>query len=362
MNFCSRSSSSPALRRFSQWLVPAVLLLMLSACAWRFGSPAVSLRAQQPQTWQGEVSCPGCSERWLTITLFPDGLFRLRETYVGAKGAGEELFHDVGRWSAMLGNGSRITLKGASLRHLHLQPTGDLVLLDANGQDIVSIRDYHLKRLHKPDLIAGPMRLLALYTADDAGAVLTECLTAQVIGIADSPAAAEMRRLVAGIAPERRARGPVLAAITARWEAPAGKRLLIEQFERFWPNETCAQGPSAAAQPLLETVWQLVSVNAVPAREAVLGQAAHIRLRKGGRLTGSTGCNRIQGSWQLGADKLALGRISSTRANCREAMAQQEQSLLEALRNSRQYRQVGHQLELLQDDKVVARFVATEML
>ena len=173
MNFCSRSSSSPALRRFSQWLIPAVLLLMLSACAWRFGSPAVSLRAQQPQTWQGEVSCPGCSERWLTVTLFPDGLFRLRETYVGAvgaKGAGEERFHDVGRWSATLGNGSRITLRGASLRHLHLQPTGDLTLLDANGQDIMSIRDYHLKRLHKPDLIADPMRLLALYTADDAGA------------------------------------------------------------------------------------------------------------------------------------------------------------------------------------------------
>lgn len=362
MNFCSRSSSRPVGLRFSQRLVSIVLLLMLSACAWRFGGQAVSLRTQQPQTWQGEVSCPGCSERWLTITLFPDGLFRLRETYVAAKGAGEERFHDVGRWSVMLGDGRHVILKGASTRHLRLQATGELALLDANGQDIVSIRDYRLKRLHKPDLIADPMRLLALYTADDAGAVLTECLTAQVVGIADSPAAADMARLVAGIAPERRARGPVLAAITARWENPAGKRLVIEQFERFWPNETCAQGPIAPAQPLLETVWQLVSVNAVPVQEAVLGQAAHIRLRKGGRLTGSTGCNRVQGSWQVSADKLGLSRIASSRAYCREAMAQQEQALLDALRNARQYRQVGHQLELLQGDQVVARFVATEML
>lgn len=362
MNLHSRSSFRPVLRRCSQRLVPIVLLLMLSACAWRFGAPSVNLRAQQPQTWQGEVSCPGCSERWLTITLFPDGLFRLRETYVAGKSAGEERFHDVGRWSVLLGDGSRVTLKGASTRHLRLLPTGDLALLDAKGQDIVSIRDYRLKRVHKPDLIDDPMRLLALYTADEAAVMLTECLTAQVVGIADSPAAAAMKREMANISPERRAKGPVLAAITARWETPAGKRLLIEQFERFWPNETCAQGPIAPAQPLLETVWQLVSVNAVPVQEAVLGQAAHIRLRKGGRLTGSTGCNRVQGSWQVSADKLGLSRLVSSRAYCREAMAQQEQALLGALRNARQYRLVGHQLELLQGDQVVARFVATEML
>lgn len=362
MNFCSRSSSNSVWFRFSQWLAPVVLLLMLSACSWRFGPPAVSLRTQQPQTWQGEVSCPGCSERWLTITLFPDGLFRLRETYAGAKGASEERFHDVGRWSVMLGDGRRLILKGASTRNLRLHPTGDLALLDANGQDIVSIRDYRLKRLHKPDLITDPMRLLALYSADDTGAMFTECLTAQVVGIADSVAASDMRRMVASIAPERRARGPVLAAITARWEGPSGKRLLIEKFERFWPDETCAQGPIAPAQPLLDTIWQLANVNAVPVQEAVLGQAAHIRFRKGGRLTGSTGCNRIQGGWQISTDKLSLSRIAGTRAYCREAMAQQEQALLEALRNARQYRQVGHQLELLQGDQVVARFVATEMM
>ena len=158
------------------------------------------------------------------------------------------------------------------------------------------------------------------------------------------------------------------AALTARWadvsdkSESSGRRLFIEKFEHFWPDENCAQGPIAPVQPLAETVWQLSSVNAMPVQEAVLGQAAHIRLRKGGRLTGSTGCNRVQGSWQVNADKLSLIRISNTRASCREAMAQQEQTFLDALRNARQYRQVGHQLELLQGDQVLARFVATEML
>mgnify|MGYP000110692995 CR=1 FL=1 len=367
MNLRLLLPSVSSLHRPGLWAV-LLVLMTLSACAWHPGSSRASLRAQQPQTWQGEVSCPGCSERWLTVTLFPDGLFRLREAYVAAKGANEERFYDTGRWSAMLGDSQRVILKGASERQMRLLPRGDLALLDAAGRDIVSIREYQLKRLPKPDLIADPMRLLALYAASDNGAVLTECLTAQVVSIADSPAAAEMRQVVATIAAERRARGPVLAALTARWSdasgksESAGRRLVIEKFDRFWPDENCAQGPIAPVQPLLETVWQLSSVNAVPVQEAVLGQAAHIRLRKGGRLTGSTGCNRVQGSWQVNADKLSLIRISNTRASCREAMAQQEQTFLDALRNARQYRQVGHQLELLQGDQVLARFVATEML
>lgn len=367
MNFCLPLSSLLSPRRLVLWAAMLVVL-MLSACTWFGRSADAGLRAQQAQTWQGEVSCPGCSERWLTLTLFPDGLFRLRERYVASKDATEERFYDVGRWSALLGDSQRVILKGASQRQVRLLPQGDLILLDSDGRDIVSIRDYHLKRLARPDLMTDPMRLLALYAVNGAGAVLTECLTAQVVGVADSPAAAEMRQRVAGISAERRARGPILAAVTARWSdadqksESAGRRLFIEKFERFWPDESCAQGPIAPAQPLLETVWQLVSVNAVAVQETVLGRPAHIRLRKGGRLTGSTGCNRLQGGWQVAADTLSLTRIASSRALCRDAMAQQEQALIDALRNASQYRQVGHQLELLRGDQVLARFVAMEML
>lgn len=344
------------------------VLTLLAGCAWRATVSPVSLRTLQPQSWQGEVSCPGCSERWLTLTLFPDGLFRLREAYGAAKGGSEERFHDTGRWSAALADSRRILLKGASTRQVRLLPSGDLALLDAEGRDIVSIRDYVLKRLPRPDLVSEPMRLLALYAGSESQAMLTECLTAQVVSIADSPAAADMHRQAALLPAERRARGPVLAAFTARWSdasepaSGAGRRLVIERFDGFWPAESCTQGPIAPQQPLQETVWQLVSVNAVPAQEAVLGQPAHIRLRKGGRLTGSTGCNRVQGGWQANADKLGLSRLVSTRASCRDAMSQQEQAFLDALRNTRQYRQVGNQLELLQGDQVLARLVATEML
>lgn len=344
------------------------LLLLLAACSGHSGKGSGGFRAPQAQSWQGEVSCPGCSERWLTVTLFPDGLFRLRETYAGAKGGSEERFHDTGRWSAPLGDSQRVILKGASLRQVRLLPGGDLALLDASGRDIVSIRDYRLKRLPKPDPIADPMRLLALYAGDGTGAVLTECLTAQVLSIAASPAATEMQEAAGRLSAERRARGPVLVAFAARWSdasgatASAGRQLVIEKFDRFWPDENCAQGPIAPLQPMQETVWQLTSINGMPAQEAVLGQPAHIRLRKGGRLTGSTGCNRVQGHWQVNADKLGLSRLVSTRASCRDAMSQQEQAFMEALRNARQYRQVGNQLELLQGDQLLARLVATEML
>lgn len=359
------------LRPLSLWAALACVLVAVSGCAWQATKDNQRLRSTQTQTWQGEVSCPGCSERWLTVTLFPDGLFRVRETYVAGKGASEERFHDVGRWSALFGDPKRLLLKGASQRHFRLLPNGDLSLLDERGNDIVSIREYVLKRHAKPDLIAEPMRLLALYSANnDTGmAAVTECLTAQVVEVLDSPAAKLMHQHALSLAPERQARGPVLAAITASWQesgaaqSAAGKRVLnITAFEQFWPNETCAQGPIAPAHPVQETVWRLSSVKGVAVQEAVLGQAAHIRLRKGGRLTGTTGCNRLQGQWQLGEGKINLSRISSTRAMCRDAMAQQERALIEVLREAKQYRQVGHQLELIQGDQVLARFVAMEMM
>lgn len=346
--------------------------LLLAGCAWHGGGDKQRLRSAQVQTWHGEVSCPGCSERWLTLTLFPDGLFRLRETYVAGKGGSNERFHDVGRWSAPFGDPTRLILQGASPRQFRLTVAGDLSLLDANGQDIVSIRDYVLKRQFKPDHINEPMRLLALYAgASSAGqpAAVTECLTAQVVEIMETPAAALMQQAVQSIAPERRARGPVLASMTASWQdvavgksASSKPMLKITAFERFWPNETCAQGPMAPAHPMQETIWRLTSLKGVAVQEAVLGQAAHIRLRAGGRLTGTTGCNRLQGNWQLAEDGIALSRLSSTRAMCRDAMAQQERALMEVLKNAKHYRQVGHQLELLQGEQVLARFVATEMM
>jgi len=358
----------PSLR---YWAVLAWLVLGISGCALQSGGGGKNLRSEHVQTWVGEVSCPGCSERWLAVTLFPDGLFRLRESYVASKGGAEERFYDVGRWSATLGDARRLLLKGASQRQFRLLPQGDLVMLDEQGNDIVSIREYVLKRQPKPDLISDEMRLLALYSEpanSGAQAMITECLSAQVLPLADSPAAAKMLQHIQTVPADRRARGPVLAALTAQWQEPTVKSssvkraLNITAFERFWPNETCAQGPIAPAHPLQETVWRLSSIKGVAAQEAVLGQAAHIRLRKGGRLTGTTGCNRLQGTWQLSDNKLSLSRMSSTRAYCRDAMAQQERALMEVLRESKQYRQVGHQLELLQGDQVLARFVATEMM
>ena len=82
------ASFSPPKRLLSlrYWAVLVWLILGISGCASPTGGGGKNLRSEHVQTWVGEVSCPGCSERWLALTLFPDGLFRLRESYVAGKG------------------------------------------------------------------------------------------------------------------------------------------------------------------------------------------------------------------------------------------------------------------------------------
>ena len=77
----------------------------------------------------------------------------------------------------------------------------------------------------------------------------------------------------------------------------------------------------------------------------------------GGRLSGSGGCNRITGSYQLDGDRLTFGPIASTRMACPEAM-DQEQAFLKALAAVRSYRIPGGTLELLDGSNVVARLRA----
>lgn len=76
-----------------------------------------------------------------------------------------------------------------------------------------------------------------------------------------------------------------------------------------------------------------------------------------GSLSGSGGCNRLQGSYRLAGDgQLSLGRVASTMRACVGGMAQ-EQQLLQALARVARYALSGQELRLLDaDGKLVARF------
>ena len=76
-------------------------------------------------------------------------------------------------------------------------------------------------------------------------------------------------------------------------------------------------------------------------------------------LSGSTGCNRFFGGFELVDGGLLLTPGGMTMMACPEDVMRQEQALLEALKAATGYRITGERLELLEGDgQVLARFVS----
>lgn len=124
----------------------------------------------------------------------------------------------------------------------------------------------------------------------------------------------------------------------------------------------CAPANAGADAPLGNTYWKLTHLGdmstqtAARQREAHLIFAAHQQ-----RVSGSGGCNRIMGGFELDGDKLHLSRIVATRMACLDGM-EQEQRFLKSLGDVEHYRIDGSQLELFdRSGEVVARFTAVAL-
>lgn len=114
----------------------------------------------------------------------------------------------------------------------------------------------------------------------------------------------------------------------------------------------------ASATPLEETRWILVEVDGkavtIPAGE----NEAYLRLAPADhKVEGYTGCNRMMGGYVLDGHALEFPGLASTRRYC-EPTAALEQGFVAALAATTAYRISGAVLELLADDKPLAKLEA----
>lgn len=119
---------------------------------------------------------------------------------------------------------------------------------------------------------------------------------------------------------------------------------------------------SRSTSPLRNTYWKLTHLGDAPARTAERQREAHlIFAAHERRVSGSGGCNRITGGFDLDGDRLRLSRMAGTMMACLEGM-EQERLFLQSLGAVHRYRISGDQLELLDaSGAVVARFVAVAL-
>ena len=132
--------------------------------------------------------------------------------------------------------------------------------------------------------------------------------------------------------------------------------LLPERFIGIQPSKTCM---TPVAKPgLLGTDWKLTYLGEMPAEHFRDQRQAHILLQADNRVTGSDGCNLLNGGFTLEGDRLAFSRIATTMMACAHG-AEQEQRFQRALANTARYRLVNEYLELMDGaGTLLARFEA----
>lgn len=113
---------------------------------------------------------------------------------------------------------------------------------------------------------------------------------------------------------------------------------------------------------LVNTYWKLLEVDGQPAVVADNRREAHLILQLDDhRLVGSTGCNRLVGSYQLDGEQLTFSPAGTTMMMCPEELMRQERLVTAALTATRSWRITGQVLELLDGAQVLARLEARHL-
>ncbi|MGH7893459.1 MAG: YbaY family lipoprotein [Candidatus Binatia bacterium] len=132
---------------------------------------------------------------------------------------------------------------------------------------------------------------------------------------------------------------------------PAGRN------ERLVPQEAAGHGAPKAGAALEGTYWKLILVGGEPAVILPEAHEAHLTLEaEGKKLGGSSGCNRLLGTYELDGEHLRFAQVGSTRMACAEPLMKQEHAFVQALEGTTTYRATSETLELRDGERVLARF------
>lgn len=123
-----------------------------------------------------------------------------------------------------------------------------------------------------------------------------------------------------------------------------------------------AAGEVSVDSPLQGTYWKLVRLQGQPVSVADNQREPYLVFDDNRqRVTGSGGCNRLSGGFELAGDTLRLGQLGGGMMVCPQGMAQ-EQRFLQTLARVQRYRVSGSRLDMLDaTGAVVARFEAVAL-
>lgn len=212
------------------------------------GAPQASAPAPLvlPATFTGVLPCASCSGIRTTVSLFPDGTFRLRSVHEG-RPEGPMTSAAFGTFRAMDG-ARRLVLDGGpdGVRQFGRLGADTLRLLDNTGAEIVSPLPYTLGRVAVVDTIRDAMRLRGTVIETAEAVRFTECGSGLSFLLTTRGAFEALGREVRKA--QRVPRQPTSAVVRGRLiprpaEVPGrGELLEVDTVERVWPGGSCGAG------------------------------------------------------------------------------------------------------------------------
>jgi copper homeostasis protein (lipoprotein) len=298
-----------------------------------------------------------------TLNLFPDNTYFLRTVYEDKPEP--NTFDDIGRWGFT--KEEALVLRGGREGPRLFQPKEgqSLSMLSIKGKPIESAHKYELARVTTFSAIEPRLRLRGMYSYMADAGWFKECLTGKRLAVAHEGDNAALERAYSEKRPKPGAE--VLARVEGRIASRprmegAGDQptLVVEKFESITPRETC--GTPLAQTTLENTYWKLVSLGD---QDVVVGdkqREPHVIFKeKDSRIQGSTGCNRLMGSYVRKESSLTF-KSGGTMMACPEPLMTQERAFHKALNATKSFKVTGSNLELYgYDGALLARFEAVAL-
>jgi heat shock protein HslJ len=105
--------------------------------------------------------------------------------------------------------------------------------------------------------------------------------------------------------------------------------------------------PAQADCGLVGTYWRAVEIDGSPVSLQPNKREAHLVFNAEGRVSGSTGCNRLAGSYKQDGNALRFTPLAVTKMACPPPLDSLERSFLQALEATSAIRLGGNTLSLL---------------
>jgi heat shock protein HslJ len=131
---------------------------------------------------------------------------------------------------------------------------------------------------------------------------------------------------------------------TVVFAVPSGERPVVRPVSSSTRASGVASG-AASSRPLDGTKWTATELAGKAVRAPSSENGADLEFGAQGRVSGSDGCNRIMGTFELKGDRLTFGQMAGTRKACLDP-AGTERPFRDALKNASRFTIAGDRLEL----------------